>query len=264
MASSDLAGIAADLSVEHDELFSLVASLDHDAWDLPTPAQGWEVRDQVSHLAFFDEIAALAVSDPAAFTVVADRANRALSSGEDPMQPHLAKGREMTPGQLLAWWEQSYGGLTDAVRDADPALRVPWFGPPMSISSFLSARMMETWAHGEDIADALGVERQPTDRLRHIAHLGVAARGFSYVVHSMDPPSHPVRVSLVAPSGGSWTWGPEDAVSSVEGIAIEFCLVVTRRRRLSSTGLVLNGDDAVAWMEIAQAFAGPPGPTRQA
>ena len=132
----------------------------------------------------------------------------------------------------------------------------------MGARSFLSARVMETWAHGQDVADAFGVTRPPTDRLRHVAHLGVGARAFSYALRSMDVPDEPVRVELEAPSGGTWEWGPSGASNSVTGTALDFCLVVTRRRHPSATRLLASGDAAVQWTEIAQAFAGPPGPER--
>jgi uncharacterized protein (TIGR03084 family) len=133
----------------------------------------------------------------------------------------------------------------------------------MSAKSFASARMMEVWAHGQDIADTLGVQRAPTERLRHVAHLGVRARGFSYAIRSMDVSSDPVYVELVAPDGTTWAWEEPDSRSAVTGPALDFCLVVTRRRHVSDVALSVKGEAAAEWMEIAQAFAGPPGPDRQ-
>jgi uncharacterized protein (TIGR03084 family) len=132
----------------------------------------------------------------------------------------------------------------------------------MGALSFVSARLMETWAHGQDVADALGLVRVPTDRLRHVAHLGVQARPFSYLVRSRDVPSSPVRVELTGPSGQRWEWGADDAADVVRGSALDFCLVVTQRRNVVDTVLSVQGDGAVEWLAIAQAFAGPPGPGR--
>ncbi len=170
----------------------------------------------------------------------------------------------MSPEELLAWWRLARARLLAAAEVADPNARVPWFGPPMGVRSFLSARVMETWAHGQDIADTFGIERQPTDRLRHVAHLGVGARAFSYVLRGREVRGEPVRVELEAPTGGIWEWGESRATNSVTGPALDFCLVVTRRRHRSATRLVTVGDAASEWMEIAQAFAGPPGPDRPA
>lgn len=141
--------------------------------------------------------------------------------------------------------------------------RIPWFGPPMGALSFVSARLMETWAHGQDVADALGVTRPPTARLRHVAQLGVRARPFSFLVHGEEPPSAPVHVVLRGPSGEAWDWDADvGAVDSVRGTALDFCLVVTQRRHVEDTELQIEGPVARAWMSIAQAFAGPPGPGR--
>jgi len=95
--------------------------------------------------------------------------------------------------------------LLDTFSGLDPTLRLPWFGPAMSAASSLTARIMETWAHTQDIADALGVTRKATPRLRHVAHIGVGARAFSYAVHGKTPPAAPVRVELTGPDGAPWT-----------------------------------------------------------
>lgn len=262
MAQGDLKAITGDLAEEHAELDLLVATLDDAGWDLKTPAVGWAVRDQISHLAYFDEVATLALTDPEAFLPISRAVTGAMEAGEDPMQEHLTKGRSMAPAELLAWWRNARRLLVDAAMVTESTRRVPWFGPPMGARSFLSARIMEVWAHGQDVADCLNVERNPTDRLRHVAHLGVGARAFSYLVHSLEPPVVPVRVELMSPSATIWQWGPAETDERVTGTALEFCLVVTRRRHLKTTNLVISGQSALEWMEIAQSFAGPPGPDR--
>ena len=133
----------------------------------------------------------------------------------------------------------------------------------MGAVSFASARLMETWAHGQDIVDALGVQRPATERLRHIAHIGVRARPFSYRIHDREPPVDDVRVELISPAGALWTWGEAGAGQRVGGTAMDFCLVVTQRRHLADTDLRLEGPVAEDWMRIAQAFAGPPGAGRK-
>jgi uncharacterized protein (TIGR03084 family) len=129
----------------------------------------------------------------------------------------------------------------------------------MSAMSFATARLMETWAHGQDVADALGVEREPTDRLRHVAHIGVHARRYSYQVRGLEVPAEEVRVELVGPNWSTWSWGDPTARNRVVGEALDFCLVVTQRRNVADTELVVEGPLAIEWMSIAQAFAGPPG-----
>jgi uncharacterized protein (TIGR03084 family) len=132
----------------------------------------------------------------------------------------------------------------------------------MSAASMATARLMETWAHGLDVADALGVTRRPTARLRSIAHIGVRTRDFAFVIHGLAPPAEPFLVELRAPSGEVWSWGPADAAQRVSGSAEDFCCLVTQRRALTALDITAEGEDARHWLRIAQAFAGPPGPGR--
>jgi uncharacterized protein (TIGR03084 family) len=252
--------IVADLIAEHESLDLVLGALSAGEWDAPTPAEGWAVRDQVSHLAFFDEAATTAVRDPDRF--LADTA-RVLSEGGDPMAVHLARGRSMQPEELLGWWRGARGELIAAVSSVEAGTRIPWYGPPMGVISFVTARLMETWAHGQDVVDAVGIRREPTARLRHVAHMGVAARPFSYQVRGLTPPEGPVLVELVGPAGERWVFGEDNPTERVSGTAFDFCLVVTQRRHLADTELVVVGPVATEWMSIAQAFAGPPGAGRR-
>jgi uncharacterized protein (TIGR03084 family) len=255
-----------DFEAEYQDLLRVVSPLSDKApeWDLPTPAAGWAVRDQISHLAYFDVAAHLALEEPQKFALMAEAF---MTHEGDPMEGHLNRGRSMGGDELLQWWVRSHQGLAEVLRTADPKARVPWFGPPMGMLSFVSARLMEVWAHGQDVVDALGATREPTDRLRHVAHLGVKARPYSYSVRGRDTPAGRIDVVLAAPSGEEWTWQigePVDGapISTVSGAAKEFCLVVTQRRNVADTALMVDGDLAVDWIEIAQAFAGPAGPGR--
>ena len=255
-----------DLDAEYEDCRRLVGSLPADApeWDLPTPAEGWAVRDQISHLAFFDDAGRQAMEDPEAF---ARSVAEAMAVVGDPMEVHLVRGRALDGAGLLTWWGEAHSAMMSAFAGADPSARVPWYGPPMGVLSFLSARLMETWAHGTDVADALGVVREPTDRLRHVAHLGVRSRPFSYVIRGRDVPPGRIDVILTSPSGEPWEFaaGSSDdgkSVATVSGPALDFCLVVTQRRNLADTDLVVDGELAADWMSVAQAFAGPPGSGR--
>jgi uncharacterized protein (TIGR03084 family) len=249
--------ICRDLAAEHADLDRVVTGLEASDWVRPTPAVGWSVRDQISHLGYFDRTAVLAASDPAAFA----RSVEALLAGG--VDASVEPGRAMTPTELLVWWRDGRRELLGALERLDPATRVPWYGPPMGARSFATARLMETWAHGQDIVDAVAAERAPTDRLRHVAHIGVRARPFSYAVRGLDAPSRPVAVVLTGPAGDRWVWD-EEADESISGPALDFCLVVTQRRHPSDTDLQAHGDLAAEWLGLAQAFAGPPGPGRRA
>jgi len=257
--STTIPGLLDDLEAEHRELEHMLVRLDETLWELATPAEGWAVRDQVSHLAFFDDAATMAIIDPDTFRAAAEAA---LAAEGDPMDEHLQRGRSMTGSAVLAWWQDARRDMVRAAGALKSHDRVPWFGPPMGALSFVSARLMETWAHAQDVADALGVARVPTVRLRHIAHLGVRARPFSYLVRGLDVPPDTVRVELTGPSGERWVWDGGATSDLVQGTALDFCLVVTQRRNLSDTALVVRGPSASQWLAIAQAFAGPPGPGR--
>ncbi len=252
-----------DLADEHADLDRIVAAIGAAGWDRPTPAEGWAVRDQISHLAFFDGTATQAVVDPAGFASALDE----LRSTEDAsayLDQALAPGRAMGTADLLRWWRAERRALLAASRDLDPKARLPWYGPPMSAMSFLSARLMETWAHGQDVVDALGVQRIPTLRLRHVAEIGVRARPWSYVVRGREVPPGEVQVDLVGPGGERWRWGDPSAPDAIRGPALDFCLVAVQRRHPADTDLVAEGALAEEWLAIAQAFAGGPGTGRSA
>jgi uncharacterized protein (TIGR03084 family) len=247
-----------DLATEHAELDAIVAPLDDPTWRMPTPAEGWTILDTILHLALTDAHAARAASDPEGFV-----AARAARTRED-VQQEFEHGRSMPSGDVLQFWRTNRQGLLSALRALDPRARIPWFGPPMSAMSHASARLMETWAHGQDVLDTLGLVRDDTSRLRHIAHLGVRARPYSYTIRGLSPPDADVRVELRGPCGDTWTWGEPTTPSRVTGAAADFCLVVVQRRHLDDTALVCEGPHAREWLLIAQAFAGHPGPGRRA
>lgn len=249
--------LLADLAAEHAELDALI---DGRQLATPTPAVGWTVADQISHLAFFDERAVLALTDPAVFAADRDELLVAVVAGDDPS---VGRGRRSTAAELIGWWRRARGDLLDAAAAADPTQRVPWYGPAMGVRSFVTARLMETWAHGQDAVDALGVDRRPTARLRHVAHIGVGARRFSYAVRGLPLPETPLAVELAAPDGEPWTWG-DPGGDVVRATALDFCLLVTQRRHRDDVAVEATGAAADEWLDIAQAFAGPPGPGRRA
>jgi uncharacterized protein (TIGR03084 family) len=246
----------ARLRAEGEDLDALVADLDPPRWRTDTPATGWTIAYQVGHLQWTDEVALLALTDPERFVRTIRRAASAASQGY--VDEEAGARAELRPTELLDRWRQGRGDLLAALAEAPPDVRIPWFGPPMKPRSLATARLMETWAHGQDVADALGLRREPTERLRDVADLGVRTRDFAYRVHGLEPPSTPFRVELRGPDGSIWAWGPQDATDRVTGDAVGFCLVVTQRRPLSDVDLEASGADATQWLEIAQAFAGPP------
>jgi len=249
----------ADLRAESDDLDALVAPLAERRWADPTPAQGWTVAHQIGHLLWTDVAALASVTDEAAF---AELLVPALANPSGFVDDGAAEFAALAPAQLLADWRATRARLHEALLTVPDGRKLPWFGPPMSAASMATARLMETWAHGLDIADALGVKRSATDRLRSIAHLGVRTRDFAFSVHNLVAPTEPFRVELRGPGGDIWSWGPEDAAQRVTGSAEDFCFLVTQRRALRDLDVVAEGEDARRWLGIAQAFAGPPGAGR--
>lgn len=255
-----LADIATELVVEQHRLDDLVSSLGEQEWALPCLAGPWTIRAQVAHLADSERLATLAVTDETAFAEALAEAitNReALESG-DP--PDLAG---LEPPALLDCWRLRRRATVDAVLERGLQSRLPWVTGSLSSRSFLTARLMETWAHGQDVHDALGVPHAESNALQHVAHLGIATRAFSFTNRGLEPPAGEVRVELIAPDGTVWAWGPPGAVERVDAPAVDFCLLVTRRRHIDDTRVV-GTPGARRWLEIAQAFAGPPvDPTRR-
>ncbi len=264
----DVHDLAADLLAEQAALDAVVAGLDDDQWSTPTSSPRWSVTDQVGHLAYFDRTAALAITDPDAFTAHVGDLSAMLSGQGDPAESDeltLGAFRALAPQDRLAEWRAARSELAEAASGLANDTRVVWYGPSMGAKSFLTARLMEAWAHGIDVRDAVGAPHEPTDRLRHIGQLGFITRGWTYVNRGLEPPATPVRVAITAPSGATWAWGPDDAEQTVVGPADDFCLVVTQRRNVDDTELDVAGSDAVDWMIKAQAFAGPPtdGPNKR-
>jgi uncharacterized protein (TIGR03084 family) len=254
-----LPGLLADLAEESAWLDALVSGLPGSGWATPTPAEGWTIAHQIGHLTWTDDQALLAVRAPDEFTGTLRKAAAQMGAA---VEAGAQEGAAAAPVDLLARWRQGRADLARELEELPEDERIPWYGPPMSAASLVTARLMETWAHGLDVADALGQPRVTTPRIRQVAHLGVRTRDYSFAVHGMAPPREEYRVELAGPGGEVWVWGPEDAADRISGTAVDFALLVTQRIHRDDTDLVTRGDGARRWLQIAQAFAGPPGPGR--
>ena len=256
---ADLAPVLSALVAEGDDLDALVGGLDKAGWATSTPAPGWTIAHQIAHLLWTDRVALTSVTDEAGFAEVLAEAAKDPTGFVDAGAEELAA---LPPDELLADWRQTRTRLHDELLTVVDGRKLPWFGPPMSAASMATARLMETWAHGLDVADTLGVKRPATARLRSIAHIGVRTRDFAFSINGLTPPADPFRVELRAPDGSVWDWGPEDAAQRVTGSAEDFCMLVTQRRPRADLDVEAVGADTEKWLTIAQAFAGPPGPGR--
>jgi len=249
---------ADDLRAEYRELAGLCRALTPAQWRLPGPFYGWTPWDEVAHLCYFDETALLAATDAGAFARDTLALNAALAAGKEISAVAREKYGHLDGAALLAYWEPVSMRLVDALAALDAKARLPWYGPTMSARSFATARLMETWAHGQDIWDLLRRRRSPTVRLKHIAHLGVTTFGWTFVNRQRPVPEVAPFVELEAPGGDTWRWGDPASVETVRGTALDFCLVVTQRRNLADTGLRCTPGSARQWLSVAQCFAGPP------
>ncbi|MEU7477943.1 TIGR03084 family metal-binding protein [Lentzea sp. NPDC042327] len=237
--------LLADLDAESRELDELVTR--HADWTTPTPAEGWTVGHQIGHLMWTDKAAVLAITDPEAFQA-------------QPLTPDIVDRTAAEAAalpDLLDLWRDSRRALREHLAAAGG--KIVWFGPPMSPASMATARIMETWAHGQDVFDGLGVTREPTARIRHVCHIGVRTMGFAFLLNGKATPEQEVRVELEGPGGEVWTWGPQDAENRITGPALDFAFLVTQRRNREQLKIEAVGPVAQEWVPIAQAFAGPPG-----
>lgn len=249
--------LCAELRDEYVELANLVGEISPAQWQLKSRFYRWTPFDEISHLLFFDERGLLAATDADAFA--ADTAQ---------ITKQLVKGREISAiardcygtlagASLATQWRACFDKLVAVLATLDPKARLPWYGPQMSARSFATARMMEVWAHGQDVYDVLAKRRTPTARLKHIAHIGVTTFGWTFVNRKLPVPAVVPHLALTGPDGSTWTWGEPSTTDFVSGSAEDFCLVVTQRRNVADTALRFAGS-AAQWLPIAQCFAGPP------
>lgn len=248
-----------DLRAEYAQLADLARTLTPAQWDERSAFYGWTPWDEIAHLCFFDQTALLAATDADAFARDTSALLAELATGREISAVARAKYASLDGAALLAHWEPISARLTEALAVLDPKARLPWYGPSMSARSFATARLMETWAHGQDVWDVARRRRPASDRLRHIAHIGVTTFGWSFVNRKRPVPAVVPYVDLQAPQGHErWTWGDPASPERVTGSALDFCLLVTQRRNLADTGLVFTDGAAREWLSIAQCFAGEP------
>lgn len=248
-----------DLRDESDELLRVLADLDEPGWETMTASEPWRVKDQISHLAWNDDATVRALTKPQEFLAARPDGMEAIQAMVDQV---IVDCRHLAGDELLAWFGDARDTMLDTFSGRNPKDRMPWYGPEMSLASKLTARFMETWAHGFDVFDALGIEKPLTDRARHVVFLGLQALPNAYAAQGRDLPDRPVRVEVTSPSGELWVMGSAEATDVVRGSAFDLALVVTQRLDAGDADLQSEGEIAAEWLQIAQAFAGPPGAGR--
>ncbi len=248
---------AQDFHDEADALSALIDPLDEREWSRKTQFKDWTINDVIAHLHFADYAADLALKDSAAFKEFA----RSMMVPPKPGARRLDSTHEWLEGTknhaLLVRWRDFYCAMADRFAAADPKQRVVWFGPDMSVRSSITARLMETWAHGQAIYDLLGRRRVDSDRIKNIVVIGINTFGWTFTNRGLPVPANRPSLRLTAPSGAIWEWDG-DTTNVIEGSAVEFCQVVAQTRNIDDVGLRVVGDTAKSWMAIAQCFAGRP------
>jgi uncharacterized protein (TIGR03084 family) len=250
--------VSVDLRDEADELHAFLKTLSNEDWGKPSPFLGWTPWDVVAHLHFYDRVSLLSLTDTDAFNAKFQELIEAMGSGLGNAEIARREFGRLDPAELLERWHQSCHEMAEKLGASDPKRRLMWFGPPMGVQMFTTARYMETWAHGQDVYDLMRAPRAHTDRIENIAVLGVKTYGWTFANRGLDVPGPPPYVRLTAPSGAIWEWNDSSEADKIEGFGVDFCRVVTQGRNVADTQLEVVGDAAAKWMAIAQCFAGAP------
>jgi uncharacterized protein (TIGR03084 family) len=258
-ATAALQQVVDDFRTEGAELYTLLRDMDTGYWTQHSSFKNWTLWDVVAHLHLSDHMALTSVSSAVDFRALM-QAMRASTSMRGYATEWLRGNNEHPPTgpELLERWHNLLGELCNRLASADPNERFEWAGPGMKARMFATARQMETWAHGWEVYDLMGVTRTHSDRIKNIATIGVRTYGWTFSNRKLPVPDDIPHVALTAPSGAIWTWNDPDTEHYVTGDAVEFCQVVTQTRNIADTQLDVRGDNAIAWMNIAQCFAGPP------
>jgi uncharacterized protein (TIGR03084 family) len=249
---------AADFRAEADELHKLLVTLSDADWGRATLFKQWTINDIVQHLHDGDLMAAASIAGPDHFATFRAERQLLLDRGMTRVQAARHRLGHLTGRPLLERWFVQMIDLCKELAALPPDTRLKWAGPDMGVRMFTTARQMETWAHGQAIYDLLGATRQPTDRLRNIAELGVRTYGWTFANRLRPVPGPAPHVRLTAPSGAIWTWNNPTPDNAIEGDILPFCQVVTQTRNIADTDLIVTGEPARIWMSLAQCFAGPP------
>jgi len=249
---------AIDFREESDALYQLLEPVADEDYDRKTLFKDWSVNRVLGHLHMWNWAADVSLTDSDAFDKFIAKLMEAMGSG-DTLGDFEEKWLDGLKGKkLLSAWRDFYMEMSGRFEAADPKLRVKWAGPDMSARSSITARLMETWAHGQEVYDLLGVVRENKDRIKNIAVLGMNTFGWTHINRGMAVPENKPYVKLTGPSGAVWEWNDPSEDNYIEGAAVEFCQVVTQARSIGDTSLTVAGEVATQWMSIAQCFAGGP------
>jgi len=250
--------VSVDFRDEVDEFHGFLQTLKAEDWERETGFMRWTPWDVVAHLHYFDLVSMISLEGEEAFAPERKALFAAIAAGDSNKRRARERFAQLDPMALLSGWRNTAHALAAALGESDPKARLPWFGPDMGVQMFTTARYMETWAHAQEVYDLVGVTRTHTDRIKHVATIGMKTFGWTFVNRKLEVPGSPPYVRLVAPSGEIWEWNEPSDDESIRGDAVDFCQVVTQGRNVADTALEVKGAVATQWMSIAQCFAGGP------
>jgi len=243
---------------ESDALYKLLINADKNSFKLKTQFKSWTINDVLYHLHVWNIAALLSLKNENEFKEFMQNFMEAVKSGNSAREYEKILSDNTEGLDLLNLWKETYEKISNEFAKSDPKKRVKWAGPDMSVRSSITARHMETWAHGQEIFDQLGFERIDTDRIKNIVVIGVNTFGWTYINRNLSIPEKMPKLSLLSPSNELWEWNEDNEENMISGSATEFSQVVTQVRNINDTSLKVSGKIANEWMSIAQCFAGPP------
>jgi enediyne biosynthesis protein E11 len=250
----------AALNDDCDALDEILAGLSRGDWNLQTPAPGWTISHQVAHLAATFQLAGLAAADPEAFKALLTTLDRSFDVN---VLRALKRYLDDPPDVLFGRWQDERAFASKALAAAAEDQLLPWLVNPLPPAVLAMAGMMEVFAHGQDIADTVGVQPVRTDRIQLLVEFAIRTWNFGYLARGEEVPQVEFRYELTSPSGQRWTYGPDDSAERITGSAADFCLLVTRRRHRADLDVAAVGEEADHWMDIAQCYRGPAGAGRR-
>ena len=255
---------AYDFRDECNAVYSILENLKEQDYEMPTQFKGWTFNNVIGHLHVWNYAADISLKDGDEWKNFANSALQALGNGSSMNEFEQTITKGIQGPELLSMWKEYYTDMTERFAVADPKKRVKWMGPDMSVRSSISARHMETWAHAQELYDSLGLDRINEDRIKNIVIIGNNTFKWCFTVHKKTLPSIRPHLKLISPSGEIWEYNEFSEEHKIEGLAEEFCQVVTQVRNIKDVNLKLTGSIAEEWMSVAQCFAGgaeqPPKP----
>ncbi len=249
---------ADDFLEDSRQLLTLMQDKSKAHYSKQTQFKNWTINDVIGHIHIFNFAANLSLTAPKKFLEFILPIKMVISNGCSSLEVQKTWLAGASGPELLEKWWSEVEKVSYNFSHVDPKQRLKWVGPDMSARSSITARQMETWAHGHEIFDVLGKERVEHDRIKNIVHLGIATFEWTFKNRRLPIPRKVPFVKLLSPSGKSWEWNTPSETSRIEGTATDFVSVVTQTRNVLDTDLKLTGKVAKQWLSIAQCFAGPP------